>query len=267
MQVYEFSSYKDYTLARIKAMPRAGHGQFMKMAKHIGVSPVVISQVLKGDRDFTEEQALRLTDFLGLSNMESEYFMRMVSLEKAGTHDLKRFHRDALAALKRQAQATKNRVGAHQVLDESTKSVFYSDWIYGAVRLLTSVEKFGTADAIAEHLDLSHARVNEILEFLMSVGLVKIESGRLMVGVRSTHLDAQSRFVNNHHRNWRLRGLQALNSRTPVDLFYTAPCTLSEEDFLALREDLVKVIANLTKRAPTSTPETLACLNIDWFRA
>jgi uncharacterized protein (TIGR02147 family) len=267
MEIYDFSTYKDYILARVKAMPRNGHGQYMKMAKHIGANPVVVSQVLKGDRDFTEEQGLRLTDFFGMTVKESEYFMRLLSLEKAGTHDLKRFHRDALAALKRAAHATKNRVAAHQELNDSTKSVFYSDWIYGAVRLLSSIEKFRSADAIAEHLDLNHARVNEILEFLISVGLVKKEKELLSVGVRSTHLDAQSRFVNSHHRNWRIRGLQALNTRTPDDLFYTGPCTMSEDDFLVLRKELVAVIASLTKRVPDSNPETLACLNIDWFRA
>ncbi len=267
MEVYDYSSYKDYILARVKAMPRGGHGQFMKMAKHIGANPVVVSQVMKGDRDFSDEQALRLTDFFGLTTMESEYFMRMVALEKAGTHDLKRFHRDALAALKRQAHATKNRVAAHQELDDSTKSVFYSDWIYSAVRLLTTIEGYQTADAIAEHLDISHARVNEIVEFLLSVGLVRKEGDRLAIGVLSTHLDAQSRFVNNHHRNWRIRGLQALNTRTPDDLFYTAPCTLSQDDFMILRKEMVQLMASLTKRVPNSEPRTLACLNIDWFKA
>ncbi len=267
MEVYDFSSYKEYVLARVKAMPRGGHGQFMKMAKHIGANPVVVSQVMKGDRDFSEEQALRLADFFGLTTMESEYFMRLVAMDKAGTHDLKRFHREALAALKRQAHATKNRVAAFQELDDSTKSIFYSDWIYGAVRLLTTIEKFHTADAIAEHLDLSHSRVNEIVEFLISVGLVKKEGDHLEIGVRSTHLDAQSRLVNNHHRNWRIRGLQALNTRTPDDLFYTAPCTLSHDDFMILRKEMVEVIASLTRRVPNSEPQTLACFNIDWFKA
>lgn len=267
MEVYEFSSYKEFILARVKAMPRGGHGQFMKMAKHIGANPVVVSQVLKGHRDFTEEQALRLTDFFGLTTMESEYFMRLVALEKAGTHDLKRFHREALAALKRQAHATRNRLAQNQELDDSTKSIFYSDWIYGAIRLLTAIEKYGTADAIAEYMELSLGRVNEILEFLISVRLVKKDGDRLAIGMGSTYLDAHSRFVNNHHRNWRLRGLQALNTRTPDDLFYTGPCTMSEENFLILRKEFVAMIASFTKKVADSEPEILACLNVDWFKA
>lgn len=266
MEVYDFTSYKDYVLARVKAMPHNGHGQFMRIAKHVGVNPVVVSQVLKGNRDFSEEQALRLTNFFGMSALESEYFMRMVAREKAGTHDLKRFHDDALSALKKQANSVKNRAAQFLELDESTRSVFYSDYIFSAVRLLTSIEKFQNADAIAEHLEIGHARVNEILEFLKSVGMVKEENGRLSIGVRSTHLDAQSRFINNHHRNWRLKGLEGLNNKTPDDMFYSGPCTISLENFLELRKELVGVIASLTKRAPSSDPEVLACLNIDWFK-
>ncbi len=266
MEIYSFSSYKDFVLARVKAMPRGGHGQFMKIAKHIGANPVVVTQVLKGQRDFSEEQALRLCNFFGLAALESEYFMRLVAMEKAGTHDLKRFHRDALAALKRQAHTAKSRVAEFKELDEAAKSVFYSDWIYSAVRLLTSIDKIKGPDDLAEHLGLSHARVNEILEFLTGAGLVKSDKNGLYMGVRSTHLDAQSRFVNNHHRNWRIKGLAALNAATPDDLFYTGPCTLSHDDFMALRKELVDVVASMTKKVPDTNPEFLACMNIDWFK-
>lgn len=266
MEVFKFTDYKEFILARVKAMPRNGHGQFMKMAKHVGAHPVVVTQVLKGSRDFSEEQAFRLTDFFGLNSAESEYFMRLVAMSKAGSHDLKRFHRESLATLKRQAESAKQRIAEHRTLDDSTKSVFYSDWIYGAVRLLTSIEEFRTSGAIAEHLGIGLARVNELLEFLVSVGLVKREKDKLSIGIASTHLDARSRFVNNHHRNWRIKGLEALNSSTPDDLFFTGPCTISLEDFSVLRKELIDVVASMTKKVPKSDPQVLACMNMDWFK-
>lgn len=247
-------------------MPKNGHGQLMKIAKHIGVNPVVVTQVLKGPRDFSEEQALRLTNYLGLNALESEFFMRLTSLERAGTHDLKQFHREAMKNIKRQAQTPKSRVAVHQELDEPTKSIFYSDWIFSAVRLLTTIVQYRSVDALAERLSLSRARVAEIVEFLINANLIEMSKGDLRITVNSTHVDASSRFVNNHRRNWRLKGLESINRSTPDDLFYSGPCAISEENFKILRSELVEVIASLSKRAPTAKPEALACMNIDWFK-
>lgn len=267
MDIFEFSSYKKYVLERVEAMPRRGHGQFTKIATHIGASPVIVTQVLKGPREFSDEQALRIANYLGLKPLESEYFMRLVLLEKAGTHDLKVFHRQALDQLRRAGQAVKNRVAPHKELDDSTKSIFYSDWVYSAARSLTSLEEFRTPEAIAERLGISLSRVNEIVEFLIQVGLLALDAkGRLKPGVAQTHLDAQSRFINNHRRNWRLKALEGLNKTTPDELFYSGPCTISQKDFADLRLEFTKAISALSQKVSATDPELLACLNIDWFK-
>jgi uncharacterized protein (TIGR02147 family) len=266
-EIYKFMSYKEYIEKRIKAMPRNGHGQMTRLASHVGVNPVIVTQVLKGERDFNEEQGLRVANYFGLNSIETEYFMRLVAFERSGTHDLKQFHRHALETLKKQAMMVKNRVAEHRELDDSTKSVFYSDWAYSAVRLLTSVPDTRTPEALAERLGLSHGRIAEIVDFLLMTGLCKVdERGRLTLGVSTTHIDAQSRFVNNHRRNWRLKGLDKLNRTTPDELFYSGPCTLSESDFNGLKSDLIQVISSLSKRVSESKPEFLACINLDLFK-
>lgn len=267
MEIYESTNYREFIWARIKAMPRSGHGQLIKIAKHIGANPVIVSQVLKGDRDFTEEQAFRITNYFGLNGLESDYFMRMLAYERAGTHDLKQFYREAMDVLKRKLQAPKQRVGAHRELDETTKSVFYSEWTYSAVRLLSSIDKYNTVDAIAEHLGLGRARATEIADFLVLVGLCNRDKhGKLSMGVAKTHIDAKSRFVNNHRRNWRLKGLEGLGHVTPDDLFYSGPCSISLKDFQKIRNELVSAVGSMSKLAIASEPEFLACLNIDWFQ-
>lgn len=267
MEIYTFSSYKQYVLERVQAMPRKGHGQFIKIARHIGVSPVIVTQVLKGVRNFSDEQALQLAGYLGLQPAETEYFMRLLAHEKAGTQDLKRFHQEAIEALRKRAQEVKARVPHHQDLDEAAKSIFYSDWTYSAVRLLTSIPSFKTVEALAESIGSSRARTGEIVDFLLQVGLCKRnEAGQLELGIANTHVDAQSRFVNNHRRNWRLKALEALNGATAEELFFVAPCTLSDEDFKVIKSELLAIISSLSKRIRETNPESLVCLNIDWFK-
>lgn len=267
MEIFGFSSYKEYIVKRVESMPRKGYGQFRKIAQYLSVSPVIITQVIKGDRHFSEEQGLRLANYLGLKDLEMEYFMRLIAIEKAGTHELKIFHKEALSALKKKALDVKNRIGKFHELDDTTKSVFYSDWTYSAIRLSTSIPSYRTVDALAERLQLSRGRVSEILEFLLQIGLCKKNTrGAVEPGPTSVYLDPQSRFINSHRRNWRLKGLEGLNKTTPDELFYSAPCTLSDEDFLAFKTELTGVISQLTKLVPETEPESLVCLNIDWFK-
>src|SRR6185312_6453638 len=176
MDIFKYESYKAYVLDRVQAMPRSGHGQFKKIADHLQVSPVIVTQVLKGPRQFTDEQGLKLSDYLGLNSDATEFMMRLLAHEKAGTRDLRLYHQKALRELKRRATEVKNRVAEFRELDDTAKSIFYSDWIYSAIRLLTSIPRFKTADAMAESLGLGRAQVNEILEFLVSVGLCKADA-------------------------------------------------------------------------------------------
>lgn len=267
MDLFQFDSYKTYVVKRVQAMPRRGHGEFTKIAKTIGVNPVIVTQVLKGDRDFNEEQGLRLGSYLGLRGLELDYFMRLIAFEKAGTHDLKAFHREALNQLRREADKARSRIAEFRELDEAAKSVFYSDWSYSATRLSTLLDRMKTPEAIADKLGISRTRANEIVEFLLSVGLCEYNAkGELDVGPNSTHLDASSRFVNSHRRNWRIKGLESLNRVTPEELLLSAPCAISNADFQFIKSALIDILATLTKRAPNSKPETLACLNIDWFK-
>src|SRR6185437_10940211 len=98
---------------------------------------------------------------------------------------------------------------------------------------------------------LGRAQVQDILDFLLQVGLCKRNSeGLFEPGIASTHLDARSRFVNNHRRNWRLKGIEGLNKTDGSEVFYSGPCSLSLRDFAEVKAELIEVIASLTRRVP-----------------
>ena len=250
MEIFGFSSYKDYVIERVTSMPRKGHGQFRRIAQHLGVSSVLITQVIKGPRHFSEEQGLGLANYFGLKELEMEYFMRLIAMEKAGTHELKMFHKHAIEVLRRRAHDVRNRIGKFQELDDTGKSIFYSDWTYCAIRLLTSIPYYRTIDALAERLELSRTRVSEIVDFLVQIGLCKSTPRGFELGPTRVYADPESRFTNNHRRNWRLKGLESLNKITPDELFYSSPCTLSNEDFVAFRSELTEVVSKLSKLVP-----------------
>lgn len=68
-----------------------------------------------------------------------------------------------------------------------------------------------------------------------------IESGnQIKIGSNSTHLAAQSPFIFNHHKNWRIKGLEWHNNLSSDELMYTAPSTVSIDDFLLFLEKVVQ---------------------------
>lgn len=231
----------------------------------MGVHPSLVSQILKGDKQLTQDQAFALTEFFALSPLESEFFLQLVQLDRAATPKLKAHLRAKLEQIRGQSTELAKRLESKQVLSDNAKGIFYSDWSFSAVRQLTAIEKFGSVEAIARALTLPTREVRRVLDFLLEHGLCKEENGRFQVGAQSTHLPASSPWVNVHHRNWREKAIASLKDQSDGTLFYTCPLTMAEADAPKVRELAIRFIEEVNKVVDPSPSERLYCLNIDWF--
>lgn len=264
--VYKYTDYKQFLNDLIAVMPKKGHGQARKLAEHLGVHSVVASQILSGDRDFTYEQSLDVASYFGLDENATEYFSTLVLKARAGTKKLENYLEKKLATLKAEAEDIKNRVPAYRKLNEEDQAIYYSNWYYCATHILTSIKGFDNIDSISTHLGVHRTKIAEVLEYLVARGLCAQDAkGRYSPGTTSTFVDAKSPFVNNLHRNWRIKALEKMTTRKPNDFYYSIPTSLSEKDKDVLREELVKLAAKFVERSANSKPEKLVCLNIDWF--
>src|SRR5476649_2027297 len=89
MRVFDFIDYKAFLRTRVESMPKHGRGQYQKIASHLNVHSTMISQVFGGDKNLSLEQACSLCEFLGLGDLETEFFVALVSRERAGSKSLK----------------------------------------------------------------------------------------------------------------------------------------------------------------------------------
>lgn len=266
ISLYNFKDFREYILARLAAMPKEGYGQSLKLAKFLGVHSTLVSQVLRGSKTFTLEQGAATAEFLGLSEDESEFFVSLLELERAGNEALKRSIRRRIARLEVAARELSNRLSSDATLTDEKKAVFYSDWIYSAVRQMAAIQGFDTTEKIAQHFLLSSRRAREVVDFLLSTGLLVESEGKLRVGQKSTHLGAASPWVQVHHTNWRNRAIQNFSKEDPAKLHYTCPMTLSAADAQKVREGIVKLLESVDKIIEPSPSEELRCLTIDWFK-
>lgn len=237
-----------------------------KMAAAAGVSPALFSQIMSGDRQFTPEGGLLLAEYLALAEKEIDYLLLLIDFERAGSQKLKNRILVRLKELQENAAKISNRIQKDGELSSETRATYYSSWSYTAVRNLTAVPGFQNVEMIAERLALPRPVVAKVIEFLLETGLCRrSDNGDVTYGPSWTHLGADSRLVNKHHQNWRVRALTKMEASRDEDLFFTSPMSLSNDVAKEIRQLLPAVIENVQKLVGPSDCETVRCLNIDWF--
>lgn len=266
MSPFAFEASRTFLKRYLESLPKRGRGESMRIAKALGVSTSLVSQVLAGEKSFTAEQARSLVGYLGLSGPEADYLFFLICWERAGSPELRAFWKEKLEETKALALKVSSRLRPERRLGDHERTIFYSSPLYSLVRLYTSVGEEGKSlSEISTRFGLSRARASEILRFLVDTGLCRSEGGRYFLGAQSTHAEQGSPHMLRHHSNWRVEAMHCADELSAEELMYTAPVSLSQADFRALREEMVQFVQKFLKRVHASPAEELACLNLDFF--
>ena len=266
MMIFQYLNYQDFLNDFFQTLPQQGRGQAKKLSEYLEVSSVVVSQVLNKQRDFSMENAFKVTQFLELSEFETSYFLKMVEYSKAGHFGLKEYLKNELQKMQKESKKISNRYHQKNELSDEDKFTFYSDPLYSSIRMASSLPSINTLEDIAEYFHLPHKRVKEMLEFLISRKLCMVEDGVIKRGTQNTFIPADSPYIKLHHSNWRKIAMDKAGNLSSEEMMYTAPMTLSKKDFELVRENLLKTIQETVKILGPSEDEVMVCLNIDFFK-
>lgn len=266
MTIFRFKTSRQYLRSYILGLPKKGRGEVSRVATSLGVSTTLISQILAGTKTFTPEQCQKLIAYLGLTGLESDYLTFLVMSERAGTEDLRQYWDRKLGQIREESFQLSKRIAADRTLSDEECSIFYSSPLFSAIRLFTSVSVEGKRlDEICARFEISRKKASEMLNFLVRVGLCTEKDGRFLLGSQNTHLAKTSPHLLRHHCNWRVRAIHNSEELSDQELMYTAPVSLSREDFASLREEMVKFIEQFLTKVHRSPAEEIACFNLDFF--
>lgn len=267
LHLTEFDDYRAYIKSWLSNLKDAGlsHGAKSRLAKAIGVGPAMISLILKGEKNFSQEQAADVAEFMHLNDFETDYFLLLVDIGRCGSYNLKRKLLRRLTEMKMTSKTVSQRVRKDHTLTDIEKAIYYSTWLYTGVRNLSAIEEFSEIDAIADHFRIPKAELLRIVDFLTSAGLVVRQGEKLKYGPAHLHLEGNSPFAIQQHKNWRGKGFQVMDQFTEKNLFYTCPLSLSREDAERIRSMLPDYIESILKIVRPSRSEAAYCFNIDWF--
>jgi len=229
MTIFEFKDYKLFVRHVINTKPILGRGSVKKMAESLRVHPSLISQVLKGTKEFTAEQANEVAVFLNLNELETEYFLCLVDIERAGTARLKTFlqnKRERLVLFAKGAEAPANTsassgAGPAVVSGESKKG------------LLGSGIKDEQSITVKHH------------------DLIQDQPG-----------DPDSEAQN---ATWRMRALHRIRSEAALRRSLTIPVTMSEKNSYQLQDIIDEFVTKIKDTMDPSVPENFSVVTIDLF--
>src|SRR3954463_5460814 len=101
LSIFEAETYKDYVLKRFEALPGKGRGEMRRLSLALRVHTSLLSQVFRGSRDLTLEQAMGAAEYFGFTQSETDAFVTLVELARAGSPALRKHFETRLSLLKK----------------------------------------------------------------------------------------------------------------------------------------------------------------------
>jgi uncharacterized protein (TIGR02147 family) len=263
--IFDHNNYKAYLREWIQAKPRRGRGEKSRMAAFLRCHTAYITHIFRGEAHLSLEQSADLSNYLGHTPEEKHFFLLLVQLARAGNPSLQSYLAIEIQKVLEARTHLKNRLEYKKQLSDQDQSTYYSTWYYSAIYALSSVPQFQNASAMAKQLNLPLKVVSEVLEFLLSRGILILDRGKIIPGTTSIHLGSDSPMIVRHHMNWRLQAMKALDQPTPQDLHYSSVVSLSEADSPKVRAILIKAIEEIREVIKTSPEEKVMAYAFDLF--
>ena len=267
MSIFETKSFSDFLVRHLKTLPNKGRGELRSISIQTGIHSTSLSQAVKGDRPFSLEQVANICRYLGLSEMETKFAISLSQAERAGNEALREHFKKELSNQREQARELSSVIRKDKTLSESEKAIFYSNWYYSAIAVLSSIRDFQTPTALGIKTGLSKQKMNQAIEFLVRTGICINKNGSIRPGTNSTHLDSKSPIVSRHHGNWRVKAMEKHTDLQPeTDVAYTSPMSLSKDDAEKIRGLITDLVRNIAAIRDPSACEEAYFLNIDWIK-
>ncbi len=264
--VMKFKSYREFIKAIVKGRLPYQYKQ-AELAKAMSCQAAYLSQVIKDRSELTEEQALRLCHFLEFKSIETNYFLTLLRISRAGTPALKQHLESQLNEITLQFKELSPRLNTEQNSESSEAMIFYcSSWIPPLVHLSVSIDKYQTVEALAERLTLKEDIVKECLKKLLKYGFVTYENKKWKFSGNSFHIPKGSGLDLSFLTQQHLYTLAHLPQRSPEDVHFSQMMTLDAQTANTIRNLLLDFLETNQKRVAEAPSEELYNLSLGFFK-
>ena len=264
MTIFDFKEHGEYLEWVFKTnSPR--RGAKVRFAEAIRIQPAYLSQVLSGRQSLSLEQTDQANQVLEHTADESEYFISMVSAERAATPSLRAHYRNQMnTAVQRRGEVT-GRLGKRSEMSAEAGLIYYSSWLYPAIHIACAIPGMRTRRALVKRFKINTLLASKILEFLVAHGLLTKAGDEYSITAYWPRLNRESANIIKHHTNWRMQAIQNLDFQTEKELHFSGIYAVDEASAKILKDRMLEFIKDQMKVIEPSPSEKLLVIGIDLF--
>ena len=240
-------------------------GYITKLASAAGCQVSYFSQFLRGKSYLSPDHAVGISEFLGHSNLESEYFLSLILLSRAATPKLKQILEKKIDDLRVKNSSLSERIESQNDVGVAIQR-YYSSWLYAAIHVALSISKLETIASLAERFDTTNEKVLEILSALESMNLICKKEGKWVLVTPDVHLHQNSEMTFMNHFLWRQRALLNIDKEKSGSVHYSSVFAMSEKDAVKIKGQILDFVDHLRSNIKDSPSEEVFCLNMDFFK-
>jgi uncharacterized protein (TIGR02147 family) len=265
VNIFDFKSYQDYLGVML---PAKGHSRGIRsrLAAQLDCRVSHLTQVIQGKSHISLEMAEKIASFLSLGELESHFFILLVSKERSGSNKLKSYYDNQLEQVLENRKHVKNKLKLTDSLTDAQMQEYYSSWHYSAVHILVSLPEVKDIKDICNNLGLDLSRVKQVVDFLLQAKIIKSEMDRLQTVGRRLHIDSKSKHTPMYHMSWRAKAMEVIATNNSNNLHFSSVYSLAKEDIDRIRDVLLNSLNRSEEIVKGSAQNTLVSLNIDFMQ-
>ncbi len=264
--VLEYKDYQKFLTDWIHSKPKKGRGIKLSIASYLGITPQQVSKVLNENTHLTLDQSAKLISYLDLSGIEGKYFLGLVELARAGSLELREIVQERLDEYKMQWESP-TRTGIEKkthTLEEM--EVYFSSYLYDAIDLITTLEKYQTPGAISQYFNISKKKTLEILSILVKLGALKKEGDKFIPTGELEWLELPKNIAKINTTNWRNRAIASLDYDEEVNNHQTLNFTVNRKAIPKIKKHIFDSMLDMSdKYLKEGNTDMICAICVDLF--
>ncbi len=264
--IYQFDDYRKFLQECLKDNTSEEKLTLTKLAQICRVKTPYLSKCLSGSADLNADQSHLIGLYLKLSHEELEYFILLVDFARSYIQEYRKHLHGKIKALQKKNLKTEKNIKTLE-LSEEDKLAYYLEPLNLILHMCCTLDKGLELKELAKSLHVSLGKIEECVNRLISLGIIKREGETYISLVKGLHLPSTSPLCKTHQMIMRQKILNFQDALAEEGKGYNTMFTFScdYESYIKIKNDFLQFLKKADKHIENSHPDGIYQLQFDLF--
>ena len=272
MSVFRYNDYRDAIAAKIENSKKTSEKlNYTELADAMRVQKTYVTRVFKKDAHFSSDQLFLASDYLKLSEDESQYLMLLLEYGRSALSVRKKIMQKQINDIQILHRDTRKHLKAEMVnpLGLNDYNRYYLDPLVPLAHTFLSVPAFAkNTKLVSTKLGVSEKRMKSIVKTLEDLKIIELDSGSGAYRIIRDHMQlvADSPLNLPYQIFQRTNAIQKIQSQNLEDRFtFSVAFSADEKTKNEIHEAFLKFLRKAESSVKSSTPSEVYQMNFDLF--